>query len=46
MTGAPTPGDEESEQVHARPEAYEARGAHEAVIEWFDSHCHLQEEFT
>ena len=20
--------------------------AHEAVVEWFDSHCHLQEEFT
>jgi TatD DNase family protein len=43
MSGAVAPGAQETEEVQA---GHEGHGAHEAVVEWFDSHCHLQEEFT
>jgi len=39
MSEEVAPGVHETEGGHVH-------GMHEAVVEWFDSHCHLQEEFT
>jgi TatD DNase family protein len=40
MSGESAPAVDETEGDHT------GHGMHGAVVEWFDSHCHLQEEFT
>ena len=40
MSGEVTIGVDKIGEDHA------VHGMHRAVVEWFDSHCHLQEEFT